>query len=55
MQEAELRTFAMRSRLRWILLRLRCSVSGVTRRWIFGAFECVLPFTSLTCKRKMDT
>lgn len=38
----------MRSRLRWFLLRLRCSVSGVTSRWIFGAFECVLPSFSFT-------
>lgn len=45
----------MRSRLREFLLRLRCSVSGVTSRWIFGAFECVLPFVSLTCSRKHIT
>ena len=41
----------MRSRLSEFRRRLRCSVSGVTSRWIFGALECVLPLLSLTCGR----
>ena len=42
----------MRSRFSEFRRRLRCSVSGVTSRWIFGALECVLPLLSFTCSSR---
>ncbi len=37
------------SRLMCARWRLRCSVSGVTSRWIFGHLLCVLPSFSFVC------
>ncbi len=41
-------TFSRLMCARW---RLRCSVSGVTSRWIFGHLLCVLPSFSFVCGR----
>ncbi len=37
------------------ILLLRCNVAGVTRRWILGALEWVLPFLDLTSRRYVLT
>ena len=48
------RTLMIFSRLMCARWRLRCSVSGVTSRWIFGHLLCVLPSFSFVCRRGGD-
>ena len=44
-------TLMIFSRFTCARCRLRCSVRGVTRRWIFGHLLCVLPSFSFVCAR----